>query len=106
MYRSGDNRGGKQERKLRTFSIIFALIALGTGLVAAWYWYASTKEQIDPAIYKAPDGREAFRMMEWVQNVMNAVTKASQLNSKAALWTAAAVLSSAISAIFSAFSSN
>lgn len=83
-----------------------AMAALASGLVAAWYWYKSTTAKIDPGIRKMDDGRDAFRVMAWVESVMNTAATASDFNRKAALWTAASVLLAAISAILGAWPSN
>lgn len=91
---------------MTVLSILFAAIALITGLVAAWYWYASTRQKIDPAIYTTDDGREAFRPKEWNKNVTKVVAEASRLNGRAAIWTAVAVISSALSTMFSALGAN
>ena len=64
------------------------MLAAIAGLIAAWYWLASTKEEIDPARYKAANGREAFQLTKWTDNVMIAAAKASRLNAIAARWTA------------------
>jgi len=75
-------------------------------MAAAWFLYASTREMIDSAIHKKPDGQEAFRLMEWTENVMKTAAAASHLNGVAAIWTAVAVVAGALSTVFSALGAN
>ena len=91
---------------MKALSILFAFIALGAGIKAAWDWHASANVAIDPAIHKMEDGEEAFRLIEWVENVNSVTSKVSRLNRSAALWTAASVFSSALSAVGGALASN
>ena len=86
-----------------TPSIFFALIAFGSGLTAAWYWHASTKANVAPVWEDKKDGDKVFHAMRWIESVSMVFATSSRLNKKAALWTAASVLSSAISAIAGAW---
>ena len=76
---------------------------LRAGLIAAWYWLASAGQKIDPAIHKMNDGKEAFRSMEWADNVMTTFAEASRLNAIAARWTACSVFFSALAAALDVF---
>jgi hypothetical protein len=85
--------------------LAFALIAIATGLIAAWYWFGSTRVNIDPATSEH-DGGRTFHFMKWVESVMGASKSASELNRKAALWTAISVLAGGLSAVFGAWLPN
>ena len=89
---------------MRGLSFFCAGVALISGLMAAWYWHASTKEKIDPAIHKMDNGNDAWRPKEWAESVMNTFAEASRLNGIAARWTAVSVILSALSAALSVFS--
>jgi uncharacterized membrane protein YfcA len=89
---------------LKFVAIILALISLASGLVAARYWYDSGKVKIDPAWKLEVGGAVDRNIMGWVTGVMIAFNAVSQLNKKAALWTAASVLLSATSAVVGSFS--
>jgi hypothetical protein len=83
--------------------MILAVAALAMGLVAAHYWYQSSIVKIDPAWDLDIRGPIDKNIMGWVTGVMIAFRTASRLNQKAALWTAASVLLSAMSAIAGAW---
>ena len=82
--------------------------ARGTGLVAAWYWYRSSKVQVEPVW---PQG--VFGLVEpgetegsqagWITGTLTAYSKSADLNAKAALWTAGSVVLAAASSFVSAF---
>lgn len=86
-------------------SIVFAALALGTGLVAAWRWFESSRVQIDPGWGPPGSGRgfepvsESGKAIGWTTATLDAFRKVSDLNRKAALWTAATVLLSTLSAV-------
>jgi hypothetical protein len=91
---------------LKNLSLLFAILAVVTGLVAAWYWYKSTTAEIDPAIVKLDDGRDAFRLSTWIESITGTVKTASDFNRKAAIWTAVSVLSGALATLSGAWTSN
>lgn len=76
---------------MKAASAVCAGVAFVTGLIAAWYWLASTRQKIDPAIHKMDNGKDAWRPQEWAENVMATFSEASQLNGIAARWTACSV---------------
>jgi hypothetical protein len=97
-------------------SVAFAIIALGTGLLAARYWYKSSKVPINPS--RGPGwglpGTGAqiepllpeMKALDWglantkdIEDTIESVQRAAELSKTAGLWTAASVPSSAISAI-------
>lgn len=90
---------------MKCIGVAFAVLAGITGLVAAWCWHQSSQVQIDPGWGPPGSGRgfepsdEADQAMSWAVATIKAFGDASDLNKKAALWTAASVLLSALSAI-------
>jgi hypothetical protein len=84
--------------KLMSFS--FALLALVTGLIAAYYWYKASKVEIVPLWQK-------LHIMEpigggdshWIVGILEAVGESCSLNKIAAVWTASSVFLSAVSAV-------
>lgn len=80
---------------------LFAIGALVTGLIAAWYWYQSSKVPIKST---QPDARSfdmaAFGM---AAGTLEALQKVAVLNKRAALWTAFSVVLGAASAIAGAW---
>ena len=88
---------------MRFVAMALAVIALVVGLNAARYRYQSSVIKIDPAWEQEIRGPIDKNIMGWVTGVMIAFRTASRLNQKAALWTAASVLLSAVSAIVGAW---
>lgn len=104
---------------MKPLSIAFAILALCTGLVAAFFWYKSSKvpinsnrgpnwglpgtgsliEPVEPEM-KALD--LAAASIKDDQSIVEAIQRAGGLNQIAALWTAASVAASAMSAILGA----
>jgi hypothetical protein len=92
---------------MKCAGIVLACGALITGLIAAWYWYQSSRVEIVPVWPKGPEG--LFEPVEtedaqggWIAGTLMAYSKSGELNSKAALWTAGSVLLAALSSILSA----
>jgi len=79
-----------------------AVAALVTGLTAAWKWYAASKIQPKPN-WRMEPVKPVLSNMGWTSANLEAFEKAGQLNAKAALWTAASVVLSALSAIAGAW---
>ncbi|HEY1903040.1 MAG TPA: hypothetical protein VGG56_11435 [Terracidiphilus sp.] len=90
-----------------SFSVGFAFAALVVGLRAAQYWLKASKVDVVPVW---PDGPQA--LMEpvepeqsqrgWITATIEAVKLSSDLNKRAARWTAAAVILSAVSSVLGA----
>ena len=92
---------------MKIIAAALAVLAGITGFIAAWYWYQSSQVQIDPGWTPPgtggpvePDG-EAAQAMGWVMATMVAISKASELNKKAATWTALSVALTATASILS-----
>jgi peptidoglycan/LPS O-acetylase OafA/YrhL len=89
---------------MRLIVFSFAIGALFAGLVAAWYWYQSTKV---PLKTTQPDAKGIeMAALGLAAGAYEAYRKVSALNKKAALWTAASVVLGAISAVIGALNSN
>lgn len=99
-------------------SISFAVVALITGLVAAGYWFVSgmakfgpvgpnwglpeTGAPTEPILLEQKVLANSVANMQDTQAVIDGIKKSSDLNRTAALWTAASVAASALSAILGA----
>lgn len=85
--------------------IAFAFVALSLGLWAARYWYLSAEVVPVPGYVlrgEAEPGDPDASRREWYAAEMIAGKKSAVLNSKAARWTAWAVLANAACAIIGA----
>jgi len=87
--------------------IATAVAALISGLIAAWYWYRSSKVQIEPmwpqgSMGLVEPGDAEASQGGWIGGTLMAFSVSADLNSKAALWTAVSVVLAAISSILSA----
>lgn len=80
--------------------IKFVLTLAGalTGLLAAWYWFKSSKVTPQPSWQTEPGDAQASQMGR-MAGMMNASTEVAKLNKIAALLTAVSVLLCAASAI-------
>jgi hypothetical protein len=79
-----------------------------SGLIAAWYWFKSSKvtirhSSIDIMTLQPDDPK---RLSDGLLNTIWGFQKASDLNSKAALWSAIAVLWGAVSGMLGLWTSN
>jgi hypothetical protein len=83
---------------MKAVIIALAGLALATGLKAAWEWYFASKVQPKPN-WRVEPVVPTLAQMGWDNATLEAFEKAGQLNAKAALWTAASVVLSALSAI-------
>lgn len=90
---------------MKYLGAVLAALAFGTGLMAAWRWYQSSKVQIDPGWWQPGSGRpiepvgESAKAMDWSVATLKAFNEASALNKKAAVWTAASVLFAAAASL-------
>ena len=92
---------------MKTVGSGLAILAGITGVIAAIYWYRSSRVPIDPIW---PEG--AFGFVEpgeheasqdgWIAGMMRSNALAAGLNAEAALWTGGSVLLAAAASIFSA----
>jgi hypothetical protein len=103
---------------IRLSSILLALAALGTGLLAAYKWYKASKVQIDLGytypgsqagetyrrmgmeLTRSPEPMEAeLKQMNEISATWEAMNEAAKLNKVAAAWIAASVALGALSTI-------
>jgi len=87
-------------------SIALALFAFATGIRSAWLWYRASRVQIAPLWISEgliepldPTSTQA----QWIVALLETATKSSELNRKAATWTAAAVILTTLSTLAGAF---
>jgi hypothetical protein len=73
--------GGRKEisQMMKWASVGLALLAAVTGLVAAFYWYRSSKIQIEPT-WLAEPGDTQLSQMGWMAGMMKAFMKSADLN--------------------------
>lgn len=91
---------------MKTVGIGLAILAGITGVIAAIYWYRSSRVPIDPIWPDGPvelmePGEHEASQDGWIAGMMQASTRAAELNASAALWTAGSVLLAAAASIFS-----
>jgi hypothetical protein len=92
------------ELKMKFASLSFAILALVTGLIAAYYWYQASKVEVVPlwqelGTIEPLGGGDTH----WIVGMLKAAQKSGALNKLAALWTAASVALSAFSAVIGAW---
>lgn len=91
---------------MKCASVAFAIVALGTGLVAAWYWLKASKIEVAPLSAQyglSPSGLHDANQDDWITGIMVSVSGASRLNAIAAKWTAAAVVAGCLSTLSGAW---
>jgi hypothetical protein len=88
---------------MKYLAIILALMTLGFGLTAAWYWYKSSKVDTHPAWQMIPWQMEPVERNDatdgWLVGIMVTAKEASRLNAIAAKWTAAAIIAGCLTSI-------
>lgn len=92
---------------MKLAGITLAFGALVTGLVAAWYWYQSSRIQVEPiwpegGLGPVEPGERMDAEAGWIGGTLAANSKSAELNAKAAIWTACSVLLAGLSSILSA----
>lgn len=87
---------------IKNLSIVFEIFAFISGMVASFFWYKSTKIQIDPGP-GVSSGDSYLNHMSWTVGTMKAFSETSRLNKTASLWTALTVFLSAVSAFLQFF---
>jgi hypothetical protein len=88
---------------MKSMSIVFAIGSLITGLIAAYYWYESSKVKYGPDWDKFEEPvDERLQQMGRDSGLLKGTAEAGQLNKVAALWTAFSVVLNCLSAIVSA----
>jgi len=80
-----------------------AVVAFFAGMIAAWYWFRSTRISIHPSKGKTESGQTTFVMMKWIDSVMETSSSVSELNARAAGWTAISVFASGLSTLLNSY---
>ena len=91
-------------------SLILALTGALCGSIGAYYWYRSAMVEAIPTWADASDNPDFTNvpMIDllgrdgWISRAIKALTESSRLNKWAALWSAAAVILTALSSVSSA----
>jgi hypothetical protein len=79
---------------MRCIGITLTVLAFGTGLLAAWFWYRVSKVEIVPIWAVAGRMEPVIPELSqggWISGLLAAGNEAARLNKIAALWTAASV---------------
>jgi hypothetical protein len=74
-----------------------------TGIIAAVYWYRSSRIAVQPG-WNIEPADEQLSQAGWTAGTLQAFADSGALNAKAALWTAASVALGSLSAVASIFS--
>lgn len=85
-------------------AIGFAMLGLGFGLAAAYYWYKSSQIKVNPG-WKTPLDEPVEltdKNSDWTTGLLEWGDKAAALNGKAAKLTACAVVFSTIASVLGA----
>ena len=93
---------------MRALSIIFAVIAFFVGLHAAFLWRKSSKVELVPLSEKLgrPEPVDALAAQtNWLVGILQAYKESAELNTKASVWTAWAVVFATISSLISTITS-
>jgi hypothetical protein len=87
---------------MKVLALTPALLAAGTGLLAALHWHRASKVQIIP-MWEEQGRMEPVTLAqgnsEWIIGLLKTGEKSSYLNKIAAQWTAVSVLLSALSSL-------
>lgn len=86
---------------LKTLSVILSVFGLLFGLISVYYWHAASKVIISPAWEIKIHNDINNNIMGWVTGNMIAFKKSSDLNKRAAFWTALTTLTSTVASVFS-----
>jgi hypothetical protein len=87
---------------MKVIGLVFAFIALVTGLIAAYFWSRASMVPIVPT-WKIEPGESDASQQGWQVGTMMAFSKSGELNKLAARWTAASVALGAIGTFILAF---
>ncbi|MFC3713377.1 hypothetical protein ACFOMD_12395 [Sphingoaurantiacus capsulatus] len=88
---------------MKLASLLLALFAFGVGLWAARLWYQASKVTVVPLWAGGVEpGISEDSQRGWIAGLMVAGRKSGELNQRAAMWTAIAVLLTTGSALTSA----
>jgi hypothetical protein len=88
---------------MKVASLIVAAISLLTGLASAWYWWKSSKIEVDPKWFVQPGEVEAVQM-GWTAALLAAGLEAAKLNKSAAIYAGLSIGAGTIANFLSAAS--
>jgi hypothetical protein len=95
---------------MRYVSVGIAVLSLGAGLIADWYWYKASRVQVVPFWQNDTGVMEPLDVGQgntaWIMAQLQTTQKSGRLNGIAALWTAVAVILGGMSSIASSVFSN
>ena len=86
---------------MKCVSLFFAIFALISGLIAAWYWYRSSIVHIEPSWSMEPV-IDDLKHSGWITAIMKSASDAAYLNKRAAQWTALSVVLGGASSVVGA----
>lgn len=85
-------------------SVALALLGLGCGGTAAWFWYCASKIAVSPMWSRGESPFEPvipeLSQGGWISGLLEASAESARLNKIAALWTGGSILISAASTLF------
>lgn len=92
---------------MKMLALGLTILAGISGTIAAIYWFRSSKVPIDPiwpqgAFGSVEPGEHAASQDGWIAGMLQSNIRVAELNAKAALWTAGAVLLTSAASILSA----
>ena len=86
-------------------SVALALLGLGCGGAAAWFWFCASKVAVIPIWARGDFPFEPVIAEQsqrgWISGLLQASTESARLNKIAAIWTGGSILLSATSTVFS-----
>lgn len=89
---------------MQTLSYFLAGGNLICGLIAAWYWFRSSQIRTRPSCLDQSWDKSLDDVFlaegNWMSEFLAAIASAAELNSKAAVWTAASVVLGTAGSIF------
>ena len=86
---------------MHTGSLIIAALACVTGLRAAYLWWRASRIAANP-VWVAEPGEAMASLQGWVFAMLEASSRSSQKNARAAIWTGVSVGLSSLTALFGA----
>jgi hypothetical protein len=93
---------------MRTLTLIASFVSMISGTIAAWYWYKSSKVRWRGATLEivTKNSFDPKSLQAYILHLMANITHAALLNTRAAIWSGIAVVSSAVSGFLGTLGSN
>lgn len=83
----------------KVIAICFAAVGGVSGIISARYWYESSRISVTPPWGDFEPLEAVDKAVGWASATLDALIKSAALNKKAARWTAASVLLSAVAGV-------